>query len=376
VTARHLLVVLLAPLLHILNQPCAATTAASLSDRIAIDGDLSDWAPDEWVLDADTTPYELSGDSRWGPSDDLVRVGVTWDANFLYLAVEFFGSSTSVLAALGHGPGGLATLDGAGVFRRVIDFPFAANVLALANERDVPTIARVDDRSVLVLLDRAQAPAAVRAPLESASGFEAALPWSMLSLDDALQLTLALTGDVGTGAVDAAPDPSVGLPETTNPSSKARASLDRWLSIDTDADGDGAVDVGVSPRVAVIVLASNDPSQYRYDQVEVTLTASPRAFAPDRGEETAFTMSVHPGDELFITARVYSVTGALVRVLYENAARDVVNGSLATSSEDRWDGRDQEGRVVPGGVYVIAIEWGLVRGERAGRATAGVAVAR
>lgn len=372
------LLALLAPLVLLLDQPSAATTAASLADRIAIDGDLSDWASDEWVLDATSTLPETDGDSRWGASEEIVRVGVTWDASYVYLAVEFRASSASVFAALGYGPGGLASLDGAGTFRRAIDFPFAPNVAALAPIRDMPTLARVDDRGVLVLMDRALSPAVVRAPPGEPAVFEAALPWSQLSLVRPLELSLALTGDEGAGAGDVAPDPSVALPASPGPWSKTRVSLDRWLSIPADADQDGTADPGVSPRSAVIVRTDDDATESRADGLDVDARVVPGVFAPDRGEEATLEVAIVGDaiDEVFATARVYSVDGTLVRVLYEDAARSVTGGALSPTPQDRWDGRDTHGRVVPGGVYVVAFEWGLVRGERAGRSSAGVAVAR
>ena len=73
--------------------------------------------------------------------------------------------------------------------------------MALVTTRDVPLIARVDDSNVLTLLDRATAPAAVRAPLAQNAGFEAAIPWELLSLARPLSLAIALTGSgEGTGA--------------------------------------------------------------------------------------------------------------------------------------------------------------------------------
>ena len=56
--------------------------------------------------------------------------------------------------------------------------------------------------------------------------------------------------------------------------------------------------------------------------------------------------------------------------------RDVANSMLIASTSDRWDGRDANGRIVNGGIYVFSVEWGLVRGEHSGRDTAGVAVVR
>lgn len=377
-TSRRLLV-LLAPLVLLLNQPAAATTAASLSGRIAIDGNLSDWSADEWVLDDSSALVEGADDSRWGVDEDIVRIGVTWDAEFLYLAVEFRAATGSVLAALGYAPGGFSSLDGAGVFRRAIDFPFDINLLALANTRDVPVLARVDDRSVLVNLDSATAPAVVYAPLAGDAGFEVALPWSLLSLAEPVQLAVALTGGEGAGAGDAAPNPSIALPAGAGPSSKVRAALDRWLSIPADGDDDGVADAGVSPRTAVSVRMDDDVAGERDQRIHATLSVTPRVFAPDGGEEATFTVALEGAssvDDLFVTARVYGVDGRLVRVLYEDAVRAVAGSVLAASPDDRWDGRDAGGRVVPGGVYVVSFEWGLTRGERNGRATGGVAVAR
>lgn len=371
------LLFLLAPLLLTLDHPCGATTAASLSDRIHIDGDVSEWAGDEWVLDASTSLPEISGDSRWGTGDDIVRVGVTWDARFLYVAVEFNASSSSLLVALGYGPGGLASLDGAGTFRRAIDLPFAANVLVLADAHGAPELAHVDDRGVLVLFDRATAPAVVRASPDGSVVLEAAIPWSKLSLAKPLELVAAITGNAGTGAGDAAPDPSVALPVGARPSSKVRATLDRWLSIPADGDADGTADANVSPRTAVTVRSNDDATAPRAQHAQASVRTNPRVFAPDNGEETAFDVAFDDTvDLVYATARVYSVDGKLVRVLYEDAARTVVGTTLAPSPEDRWDGRDDNGRVVAGGVYVLSFEWGLARGEHAGRATAGVAVAR
>ncbi len=376
-TSRRCLL-LLAPLLFLTTRPCAAATAVSLADRIAIDGDLSDWAPDEWVLDSTSPEVESSGDSWWGPHEDLLRVGVTWDAQYLYIAVEFLAQSSTAFVALGYAPGGFASLDGAGEFRRAIDFPFGVNVMALANRFDAPTLARVDDRGVLRTLDLATAPAAVRAPLEGALGFEVALPWSLLSIDDPLQLAIALTGDEGTGAGDTAPRPSTDLPRTPGPESKTRAPLDRWLSIPADGDDDGVVDVGVSPRDVVVVAGPEWTGATQGESVKATMVVTPRLFAPDNGEDATFSVAFEsdlPGG-VFATARVYSIDGRLVRVLYEDVRRDLDESQLVASSDDRWDGRDGDGRVVAGGVYAIVFEWGRARGEKSGRAKAGVAVAR
>jgi hypothetical protein len=377
--ARRLLVAI--ALVSILPSPSRATTAASLSGRIAIDGDLSDWASDEWVLDAASVLPEPGDDSRWGPGDDLVRVGVTWDATYLYLAVEYRSTASSLFAVLRTGPGGFPSLDGAGAFRRAIDLPFEPNVLVLADPRTLPRVARVDDATVLVPVDRATAPAVSSITAGGEATFEAALPWSMLSLADPLRLVTAATGGEGTGAGDAAPDPSVALAASPGPSTKTRVALDRWLDIPADADDNGVPDPGVAPVAAVTVRPNAAPTAPRTGAgtLDIALGASPRVFAPDRGEASNLAVSVlssGSAQQVYATARVYSIDGSLVRVLYENVPRAIVGAALAPDTRDRWDGLDADGRVVPGGVYVVSFEWGLASGERDGRATAGVAVAR
>lgn len=378
--ARRLLVALVA-LVSIFQHPSRATTAASLSARISIDGDLSDWAGDEWVLDAGSALPEPDDDSRWGLDDELVRVGVTWDATYLYLAVEFRSTTSSLFAALRTGPGGFPSLDGAGEFRRALDLPFEPNVVVLADPRATPRIARVDDATVLVLVDRATAPAASLVSMGGGATFEAALPWSMLSLENPVQLVTASTGGEGTGAGDAAPDASVALAASPGPWSKKRVVLDRWLSIPADADGDGVADAGVAPATAVSVRPDAAPTGPRpgAGTLDVTLGVSPRVFAPDRGETAGVAVTVHaegPVEQIYATARVYSVDGSLVRVLYENVPRAIAGTTLLPDARDRWDGLDANGRIVPGGLYVVSFEWGLASGEYHGRATAGVAVAR
>jgi hypothetical protein len=376
---RRLLLVLLAASASLLPPPARATTAASLADRIVIDGRVSDWAADEWVLDSTTSLPEPDGDSRWGAYEELLRVGVTWDARFLYVAVEFRASSSALFAGLRCESGGLASLDGAGLFRRAIDLPFASNVLLLADPRGAPLVARVDGSGPLVGVDRAAAPAVTRAPLGENAVFEAALPWSLLSLALPLEIVTALTGGEGTGAGDAAPDPSVALPATATPASKARASLDRWLSVPADADQDGVPDAGISPRTVATVGADADAPSPRSGAPVVDARMTPRVFAPDNGESADLAVTVSDAadvETLYVTARVYAMDGTEVRVLYQDAARTVAGAGLEADPRDRWDGRDSGGAIVAGGVYVVSVEWGRVAGEKAGRATAGVAVAR
>ncbi len=340
-TAASLLALLLT-----LPNAAIATTAVSLSSRIVIDGSTDDFASDEWVLDATTAFPERADDSRWGRDADISRLAVTWDATRLFVAVEFRAVGSSALVMIGGGSGGLLTLDAAGEFRRAITLPFATNIVALATPGDEPQVARVDGTHAFGGVDRSAVPAETRATTDGNAAFEISIPWSMLALDRPLRIAVAMTGDVGTGTGDAAPDPRTSL--STDP--VARAVLDRWLEIDADADGDGRPDVGVSPRAVASVqpttLAAADAGN-----ADLSVTVDRKSFAPDIGESATFGLTAGTAgfDEFDGTCTVYAMDGRALRSLR-------LPPGAASSVETVWDGRDNTGRVVDGGIYVAAFD--------------------
>jgi hypothetical protein len=189
-----------------------------------------------------------------------------------------------------------------------------------------------------------------------------AVPWSMLSLSQPVKLIAAITAEVGTGAGDAAPEASIEL----DADRFARAVLHRWFQIDADVDGDGLADIGIAPRTAGSVKPGTIPPLAVSD-LDGTLTANPRAFAPDRGESTTISFSVSTGNPGRVPAAygVYSLDGERVRVLHPYSF------NVSTRSEELvWDGRDDGGQIVRGGAYVVVATW------PEGRAKTAVVVAR
>ena len=354
--------------------PVAArsTTAPSLSDRVFIDGSLDEYAPDEWVLDVTSLLPETNHDSRWGRDNDISRVAITWDHRFLYLAVEFRSHDSQAIVLVSNRSGGLASLDDTGTFRRAIDMPgIPINLVALASPGRPPEVARVDAAHPFSLVDRATLPAAVIGDLDGRAGVEMAIPWSIVVIDLPVRIVGAITGEVGQGAGDSAPDASAVL----DPDRYARASLDRWLVIDADLDDDDVADSGVSPRAAVVVEPDAGATRPR-DDATLAIDVTPRAFAPDRGEFADLSFSVGSVDEVYVTCEVYSINGTRVRTLFADALRTRSGTALIPDPRDRWDGTNESGVVVRGGAYVVAAQWGLSRSERSGRATAAAVVVR
>jgi hypothetical protein len=346
-----------------------ATTAPSLADRVVIDGVLDEYAADEWVADTSSHPPETDHDSSWGRDNDISRVALTWDHRFLYLGIEGRAFDSFFCWLISNRAGGLVSLEDTGAFRRAIDLPgHPINLVALAQPERVPDVARADDSHPFALVDRASLPAAVSGVRTGPVGFEMAVPWSALSLEDEVYLVAAVTGMVGTGAGDTAPDASA------RPAADrfARAVPDRLLMLRADDDSDGVPDDGVNPRNAVAMWGTS-ATRERSDP-EVSLSASPRAFAPDRGEETLIRLHVVSGEEdlFYFTFRVYSLEGDLVRRVQDDYPFLFGDGDMLLA----WNGRDDAGAVVPGGAYVVVAEWGRTRGESAGRAKTAVVVVR
>lgn len=353
-----------------LLQPLSAhaTTANSLSGRVIIDGALNDYTTDEWVLDNSTTVRETSGDSRWGTDNEISRVALTWDREFLYIGVEARTFDSFLQLFIANRAGGLTTLEETGDFRRAIQLPGAVNLIALAQPGRIPDVARADDSHAFSLVDRGAVPAAIAGVRTGPVGFEMAVPWSMLSLARPVNLTAAITGEVGTGAGDAAPDASATL-ETDR---FVRAVLDRMLVADADTDDDGLADIGISPRTAIAVNGTS-PSGAR-PEAKLTLNASPRAFAPERGETTTLRLDVQGvgNNQIYVTFSIFSMEGELVRHVNNGSSLKVSDGSLLLA----WDGFDDRDHIVRGGTYLVIVDWGYNQGEHSGRAKTAVVVAR
>jgi hypothetical protein len=354
-------------LLHALA--ARATTAPSLSDRIHVDGVLDEYAADEWVLDATSALAERPDDSAWGSADEVTRVALTWDHDFLYLAVEGRALEAFLSLVVSNRAGGLRSLEEAGDFRRAVELPgLPVNLIALAAPERVPDVARADDSHPFALVAGSALPRAVAGVRGGVVGFEMAVPWSMLSLTNPVRVVAAITGQVGTGAGDAAPDAHTALDDDRF----ARAVLDRHLVFSADSDGDGVPDDSVSTRDVAAVQGGTTPASSSND-AEVRLDVVKRAFAPDRGEYAELGFEVESG-AVFVNLYVYSLEGERVRFVNEQFPDvHVTAGSMVSVL---WGGMDDNGAIVAGGTYIVVADWGYSRGEHSGRAKAAVVVVR
>ncbi len=427
-----LLLVLFAPAAH-------GSTARDLSARFTVDGFTNDFAADEAVFGFNgprNVPEESTSDSKWGPDNDVWNLRVTWDAQFLYLAGEAVTWGNNLVILLDPLPGqGLTTMRNLNSWSR--NFSFDADSLnpdLFGATWDTNTLPRlivhqggqlgglqVTDNQPGALFEAA----ATFSTNQRGRAMEFKIPWNTLFLGSEgfgtrdtvmtvagrtdtlrriprgarLKLAAVITsGGDNTGGPDCAPDNSNGL----SSDGSLEVFLDNYAVIDLDRrddtglggggpDGIADWNVDVKPRVSFRI---DPPVEARPAELAELRWLRP-AFAPDRGETADFCVRFKRRDDPAFSdpcrsgrgldTSIFDVRGRLVRKLslkqvgsntYSSNPVDQANGSLASYlPEARWDGRDDAGRIVDAGIYILSVVLESNTGTT-GRLTRPVVVAR
>jgi hypothetical protein len=354
---------------------CLSTTAPDLRYRIRIDGNLSEYEPDEWVLDSTTVFFkESSYDSRWGADNDVSRIAVTWDDLFLYIAIEGTFQSSALMAFLEHATNGAGDLVSAGPFRRNIVFSGIAPNLIVQADRGAldATVAAITIVDPPRYLDRGSYESHFFQPSRGPGALEIALPWTLVRTNTGyIKLLAVVTAGVGSGAGDAAPDPSAQLSWYQ----QAQARLDNAIEIPVDGNHDGYPDMGVAPR-SVVSFAFRQAEPVR-GELDIDLHLETTSFSPDLAQVLPFKVTSSAGSDpvrQYVTCEVYSVSGTRVRVLFQDQEWVFRAGVVPLSVE--WDGRDDAGEIVRGGIYIVTATSGASPGARTSSARQSAAVLR
>jgi len=385
-----------------------AATAPSLVDRIVVDGSSEDFAPGESLfgLSDGGALEEPTNDSQWGPFNDLNQIKVTWDAQNLYVACDgFIWDNNMILLMDLTGAGGpdfesdlegLTAMTGLNSWRRNFTFSedFSPDLfLATWDGNSAPQIWSFDPGQE----DQVQQALTgsflgVATFLQNAPGrsMEAAIPWNLVfggrseeTVDPATQVdTWAIPPDMrylrvaavvtagpdGTGGPDSAPDNLTGHQSD----SAVLVTIDNFVVVAIDENEDGIADFGVEPRDRIDFKLRPPFVGIRFEVASIDLER--KIVSPEEGRTLAFvprvTPELDPTDNvrtIVLTARVYDSVGRLVRTLYTENQRLAANP--VDPELDQWDGRDEGGRMVDGGVYLLSV----VSGESPGQSRSSVA---
>jgi hypothetical protein len=196
-------------------------------------------------------------------------------------------------------------------------------------------------------------------------------------------VAVVTAGGDGTGGPDSAPDNLSGFQLDAS----IQEVIDNFAILPLKADGDSgnaappAFGANIKQRVGFLVQPPVTPTVFKLG----TLKMNRPSFAPPaQGVSFTFDLTVSPAltpeaaaaRRLRVSADVYNMRGEHVRKLYQDDHRAAdapgVSVDQPSGSIDRWDGRDDGGNLVPGGIYLVRmlLEPGL------GRVVAPVVVVR
>lgn len=377
-----------------------AGTALDLSGRMLIDGLTDEWESDESLLQTnDSDPgnpvlEESLSDSKWGFNNDLNQIRLTWDANFLYVAVNAIIWGNNTILLFDYAPGGLCAMTELNSWRRNFVFKGITPDMFLAtwDGNTAPQVWKSTTAGNNVSEEQGTfVAAATFSQGTTGRAMEAAIPWTLLFGDvekrfvpaigdsmypipagiEELRVVAVLTaGADGTGGPDSAPDNLRGHSDD----SSQQVTIDNWAVIPLDLDGpgslpDGYVDLGADIRARETFRIRPPVKSIRYEIDRIDFNAS--VISPEQGGRLEFDVAFTPEPSaedlrsLSLSAEVFNVAGVRVRTLF--AADVCAEVNLTDPSTLIWDGRDDRGRIVDGGVYVLrlALEPDLSRKVRA-----------
>jgi hypothetical protein len=396
-----------------IHEPARGATALDLSDRILIDGFTPEYADSEAVFFTNEDlglPEESPQDSKWGPFNDVNQIKITWDKDSLYVALDgyigdgTYGNNVILLFDITTWTAGSSADDGmAGMtqltsWRRnfVFSEDFSPDLFLatwdLNTRPQVWRYATMQDPVIQQVQPDSFSTVATFEQTAAGRSMEAAIPWDIFFFDlseqvanttlgtdvwtipegmDTLRFAAVITGGAdGTGGPDSAPDNFNG--HVVEGSEQVLIDNYVILPLDGGDEIDGVPDFGIEPR-ARLSFKRRPPIQGIVFEVN-DLTLVRPIVSPEEGLPLEFRVRLDPlvaADEDFrtvrLTARVYDSLGHLVRVLYRDDVRGVLDVQSSGSERDVWDGRDAQGRMVRGGIYILSVvsEPGLSRYTRA-----------
>lgn len=402
-------------------------TAIKQNGRISLNGYTSDWDPGEALFglnDSLNVAEESDVDSRWQDSD-ISQIFFTWDADSVYFAgagvisgnnmiilFDVGNPNPGILASTGTEFDGLADMTQLNSWRRNFVFTtgFRPDIFGATWDNNTAPRFLSATGPNQVLDEQPIGSATGTGAFRSVASFqgtqtgramEFSVPWwkfldfsAVTGLDRRYVPELGDTvtvlpegvryikvvgvvtaGGDGTGGPDSAPD-NLGGHEVDG---GIQVTIDNWAIIDIDAvdnvtgaaGPDGLPDFDINPkdRTRFVVRPPVTPLRFEFQRFDFDRPY----FAPDRGEQVRFTFDLKPRlpesqafRKVQLSAGVYDMRGRLVRRLYtkdspDNPPRlaiDPVNPDI-----DLWDGRDADGRIVDGGLYLLrmVVEPDLVR---------------
>ena len=407
---RRALALVLAALVALGPLPAGAATAPSLAGRILIDGFPTEYTPDEAVFSLFAGVDEESAfDSAWGPDNDFNQMHVTWDRDSIYVTGEGVTWGNNMMIFFDVVPDrGLSSMRQLNAWSRNFTFSedFRPDLFVATwdgNTSPQLWIHQGGQQVLQVTPGTGYRGAATFSTSQRGRAMEFAIPWNTFflgsqglgatptfvpALDETVHVFTPGTEVRIAGVITAGSD-NLGGPDSAPDNTRGHVSdgaqevlIDNYARValdeadDTGLGGggpDGVADWNIEPQSRVTFRFQPPVVPVRLKVVDLSFDRP--AFAPSRGEKTRFRFGVdppaNPADSLSVnrtlqvSANVFDSDGRFVRNLFLNETRTA--GAPGDPAKDFWDGRDDQGELMRGGVYIVrlVVEPNLDRTTRA-----------
>ncbi len=331
-------------------------SAPDLSDRIVIDGYSSDFQPEERLLIDPLpncpTPLESDNDSKWGIYNDVRGIDVTWDANYLYVAVDACSWDNNTILFIDiYDDYGIRNMLDLNTWKRAFKF-YNSNpdfFLATWDTNTSPQFWKMQTGSET---QADQLTIEAYSSLNTGKldrSMEAKIPWNILypqeNMQDAIKnnptikfIAVITSGSDYKSGPDVAPDNLGGMPSDANKS----VVLDNYVQINIDPDGNGIPDFGVQPAYNT-VFYKRPPIKPTTLKIEKVNFPNGKVFSPYR-QSLVFNIQTNRISPFH--TKIYDINGK-----YIGKAKSIEGEDLSW----KWDGKDKTGKIVSSGVYIILI---------------------
>ena len=323
---------------------CFAITGEDLSNRIIIDGFSHDFTIDEEILtDSLGSLLESPADSYWGEYNDIKQINVTWDASYLYLAVDACSWDNNVMLFIDiDDEYGIKDMSEVNAWQRSFKF-YNWNpdfLVGTWDTNDIPQFWKVQEGGTMQV---EQIPTIETLATFDTGNLEGAMEikiaWEILepngrSIHHIKLLSVITSGDDYSSGPDCAPDNLGGMANESG----QMVVLDNYAEILIDNNGDGP-DMEVEPQKRT-TFYKKPPFEAIPLLIYNVIFENGKTFAPSIEEEINFELVSNRPSEFSV--EIFDVNGKFIN--YAEKYDDL---------EWSWNGKNENGSFVPFGIYIL-----------------------
>jgi hypothetical protein len=335
---------------------CHGITDVDISARIKVDSlMISYFTEDEILLEtANGTLLEYPDDSFWGINNDVKQLKVSWDQQFFYVELDAACWGNNVILFFDiYDDYGFTNMRDLNTWKRAFQFYGLAPEFFLAtwDGNTIPQFWKVREGSTNT---------ADQISIESYASYNtgnldrfmiAKIPWSVFYYNDqrrmadypTIKMIAVITGGSdNTGGPDCMPDNLGGM----NNESSATAFLDNFVSVVVDSAGTNLPDMNVNPQ-EIRTFLKQPPLQAI--PLKLTKFVFDEGKKINIGRDQVLHFRIIPNRATRMTVEIYNMKGDLVAY----GSNNTPTTSADLDQNWSWDGKDQKGKKVPFGFYIL-----------------------